>query len=84
MEIDINLIKQLQNTDDETLKATIKSIAQALGANDKQVNNAVSNVSTIKKKISRMSDNEIKQQVDKQVRKIGEEKADEILKHLKL
>jgi len=84
MEIDINLIKKLQNTDDETLKATIKSIAQALGANDKQVNNAVSNVCTIKKKMSRMSDNEIKQQVDKHVRKIGDEKADEILRQLKL
>jgi hypothetical protein len=84
MEIDINMIKKLQNTDDETLKAAIKSIAEALGATDKQVNNAVSNVSTIKKKMSRMSESEIKQQVEKQTRKIGEEKANEILRQLKL
>ena len=84
MEIDMNMIKKLQNTDDETLKATIRSIAQAIGADNKQINAAVNNVGTIKKKMSRMSDREIRQQVDKQVRKIGEEKAEEILKQLKL
>ena len=84
MEIDLNMIKKLQNTDDETLKATIRSIAQAMGADGKQINNAVNNVGAIKKKMSRMSDKEIQQQVDKQVRKIGEDKAEEILRQLKL
>jgi|GEM_PF-3158947 len=84
MEIDLNMIKKLQNTDDETLKATIRSIAQAMGADAKQINTAVNNVGAIKKKMSRMSDKEIQQQVDKQVRKIGEDKAEEILRQLKL
>lgn len=84
MEIDMNMVKKLQNTDDATLKELIKNIAKASGASDKQINNAVRNVGTVKKQMSRMSDSEIKRQINKQVQKIGEDKAEEILKQLKL
>lgn len=84
MEIDIDLIKKLQNTDDETLKATIRNIARSIGANDKQINNAVNSVGVIKKRMSNMSDAEIKRQVNKHMNKIDADKAEEILKQLKL
>lgn len=84
MEIDMNMIKKLQNTDDATLKELIKNIAKASGASDRQINNAVRNVATVKKQMSRMSDSEVKRQINKQVQKIGEDKAEEILKQLKL
>lgn len=84
MNIDIDLIKKLQNTDDETLKATIRNIARSIGATDKQINNAVNSVGMIKKRMSNMSDAEIKRQVNKHMNKVDKDKAEEILKQLKL
>ena len=84
MDIDIDLIKKLQNTDDETLKATIRNIARSIGANDKQINNAVNSVGMIKKRMSNMSDAEIKRQVNKHMSKVDKGTAEEILKQLKL
>lgn len=84
MDIDIDLIKKLQNTDDETLKATIRNIARSIGATDKQINNAVNSVGMIKKRMSNMSDAEIKRQVNKHMNKVDKDKAEEILKQLKL
>ena len=84
MDIDIDLIKKLQNTDDETLKTTIKNIARSIGATDKQINNAVNSIGMIKKRMSNMSDAEIKRQVNKHMNKVDKDKAEEILKQLKL
>lgn len=74
------LLKKFDNTDDETLKQTIRTVAAALGASDRQTDNIISNLNTFKKKVRNMSESDIQ----KAVSKIGEDKADEIYKQLRL
>jgi len=80
MEIDRELLKKLSEADDETLRAAIKDIAAALGADDKQTSRALQNIGRYKQKLGKMSDRDIQRAVDK----VSPEKLDEIMRNLKL
>jgi hypothetical protein len=84
MEISKELIEKVRNTDEETLKLTIKSIAAAMGATEKQTQQIVGNISNIKAKLATMSEADIQKYLNKQVKKIGDDKAVEIAKQLHL
>lgn len=78
MELDKDLIRKLQNTDDETLRGAVKQIAEALGASERQAANAARNIGKFKKQLGKMSDAELKEAIDR----VGEDKANEILRQL--
>lgn len=80
MEIDRDLLKKLSEADDETLRAAVKDIAAALGADERQTARAVQNIGRYKHKLTKMSDGDIKRAIDK----VSPEKLDEIMKNLKL
>ena len=77
--IDREFLDRINNLDDETLRSAVKSIAEAAGASKRQAERATANINRVKKRISGMTEDEIK----KAVEAAGDEKAAEILDIIK-
>lgn len=77
--IDRDFLDQINKLDDETLRKTVQSIAEAAGVSKRQAERATANIDRVKKRISSMSEEEIK----KAVESAGEEKTAEILDMIK-
>ena len=73
--IDRDFLEKINNLDDETLRNTVKSIAEAAGVSKRQAEHATANINRVKKRIRSMTEDDIK----KAVEAAGEEKAAEII-----
>lgn len=80
MKIDKNTIGKIREMSDSDLREAISKVASAIGADDKQRQRALNNLKTVRKKLNNASERDIQNAVGK----IGEEKAEEILRDLKL
>lgn len=79
IQIDRDFLEQIKKLDDETLRSMVQSIAEAAGVSKRQAEHATANIERVKKRISNMSEAEIKKAVDA----AGEEKAAEIIEIIK-
>ncbi len=79
IKIDREFLEQIKQLDDETLRSMVKSIAEAAGVSKRQAEQATANIDRVKKRISNMSDTEIK----KAIEAAGEEKTAEIIEMIK-
>lgn len=80
IEINRDMIEKLQKTDPEALKIAIKAISKAMGASDRQTNMALGNIDMLKRKASRMTEDELREIADK----IPPEKVEEIKRILNI
>lgn len=79
IEINRDFLEQIQKLDDDTLRSAVQSIAEAAGVSKRQAQRATADIENVKKRISNMSDAELKKAVDS----AGEEKAAEIIEMIK-
>lgn len=80
MEINKDTVNRITSMSNDQLKAAIAQIADALGANPVQKRMAVSNAAMIRKKLSAMSESEIKSYLNR----LPAEKLSELEKSIKL
>ncbi len=78
MESNRELLKKLENIDDETLKKAAFQIAKALGANPLQAHFAAANLNDFKQRAASLTDAELSEAASK----IPPEKAEELKKML--
>lgn len=79
MEINKTTIDKLKALNDDQLKEAIGQLADVLGANPKQKQMALNNVSAIRRKLSTATERDLQ----KQLNKITAEKQNEIAKKFK-
>lgn len=75
IKIDRKLIEQIGALDDKTLSGLIMEIARKTGADERKAARAASNVRTLRKKVAKMSDDELNEAVDS----VGSDKVNEVL-----
>ena len=75
-----DILNKLRQMDDETLKKAIGTIADAVGANERQRARAIGNVNSIKRRL----DSANQRDIDRAVEKLGSEKAEDIKRMLGL
>lgn len=79
MQFDRASIDKLLSLDDETFKSLTRTIAEAAGANQAKTEVMLNNPDMLKKRISRMNENEAQQLINA----AGKEKSEEILRMLR-
>lgn len=79
MQFDRASIDKLLSLDDETFKFLTRTIAEAAGANQAKTEVMLNNPDMLKKRISRMNENEAQQLINA----AGKEKSEEILRMLR-
>lgn len=75
-----DILNKLRQMDDETLRKAIGTIADAVGANEKQKARAIGNVNSIKRRIDKADERDI----DKALEKLGSDKSNDIKRMLGL
>lgn len=80
MEIDEKLLQRLKSMDDDTLRRAVGEIAALSGATESQRQRALRNIGTIRKKLTKANQNDLKKAVDS----LGEENIEEAIRRLKL
>lgn len=64
MELDRQMLQQVMNMDDETLRAGIARVAQAAGASEAQVRRMTSDIRGVRRRLSRVSDRDLQQMAE--------------------
>lgn len=80
MEIDKNTVSKITSMPNDKLKEAIAQIADSLGASPVQKRMAISNAALIRRKLSNMSENEIRSYLDR----VPADKLTELEKKIKL
>lgn len=76
-------LKKLTQADDETVAKLIREVGGALGASEKQLNNASANVGKYKKKLAKMDDRELDRTISNLSKKVDGETMSELTDELK-
>lgn len=80
MKVDSDLLARLKGMDEDTLRRAIGIIADSVGADSKQRDRALGNIGNIKRKLESASERDLQRMIGR----IGDEKAEEIRRQLKL